>query len=88
MTPEAFEAATGLAPLECAALLCVSPGKWYDWRRGDRKVPPYIAASMRAHLLLHERGVTLRQLLPAAQQTQPAAAKRTRTGKEARRRSA
>lgn len=88
MTPADFEKATGLAPLECAALLKVSLGKWYDWRRGDRKVPPYIVSSMRAYLMLNERGVTLRQLLPAAQQTQPAAARRTRTGKEARRRSA
>lgn len=88
MKPKCFEESVGLTGPQCAVLLRVSVGKWYDWRRGDRKVPPYIAASMRAHLLLHERGVTLRQLLPAAQQTQPAAAMRTRTGKEARRRSA
>lgn len=88
MTPKCFEESVGLTGPQCAVLLRVSAGKWYDWRRGDRKVPPYIEASMKAYLMLHLRGVILRMLLPSAPATQPDEAMRTRTGKAARRRSA
>lgn len=57
MTPHQFEAAVGLSGYDCATLLLVSKSKWYAWSRGERDVPPYIVASMEAHLALHRAGL-------------------------------
>ncbi len=57
MTPQQFEAATGLSGYEAAHLLLVSKSKWYEWSGGGRALPPYIQASMEAHLALHRAGL-------------------------------
>lgn len=57
ITPRQFEAATGLSGYESANLLCVSKSKWYEWSAGGRPLPPYIQASMEAHLALHRAGI-------------------------------
>lgn len=67
MTPQQFEAATGLSGYEAANLLRVSKSKWYEWSKapgepGARELPPYILASMEAHLALH-RAELLRPLI-------------------------
>lgn len=67
MTPQQFEASTGLSGYEAANLLRVSKSKWYEWAKGagepgGRALPPYILASMEAHLALHRAGL-LRPLI-------------------------
>lgn len=62
ITPQQFEAVTGLSGYESANLLCVSKSKWYEWSAGGRPLPPYIQASMEAHLALHRAGL-LRQII-------------------------
>jgi putative SOS response-associated peptidase YedK len=57
MTPREFEKLTGLNGNECATLLRVSHSKWYEWRDGQRTVPPYIVASMEAHAALFRAGM-------------------------------
>lgn len=57
MTPQQFEAAVGLSGYDCATILRVSRSKWYAWANGERPLPPYIQASMEAHLALHRAGL-------------------------------
>ena len=57
MTPQQFEAATGLSGYAAANLLRVSKSKWYEWSAGSRVLPPYIEASMESHLALHRAGL-------------------------------
>lgn len=57
MSPSEFEAITGLSGYESAHLLRVSKSKWYEWSGGGRSLPPYIAASMEAHVALHRAGL-------------------------------
>ena len=35
----------------------VSRGKWYDYRRGDRKLPLYIQRSIEGHLQLSKSAI-------------------------------
>ena len=67
MTPKAFADALERlgVPLqkEAALFLKVSQSRISDYRNGSRKVPPYIEASLQAHLLLSEEQLaTLKQL--------------------------
>ena len=49
MRPADFEKKTGLSGYDAHRLLRVSKSKYYEWRRGERPIPPYIEASMEAH---------------------------------------
>lgn len=57
MTPNEFEAITGLSGYECSRILKVASSKWYEWRGGIRPLPAYIEQSMKAHARLHRAGI-------------------------------
>ncbi len=67
MTPKAFADALERLGVprqkEAALFLKVSRSRISDFRNGNRKIPPYIEASLQAHLLLSDEQVTtLKQL--------------------------
>ena len=57
MSPSEFENATGLSGYAAAKLIKASQSKYYEWRGGARSLPPYIAASLRAHALALNAGL-------------------------------
>lgn len=59
MTPQEFEARTGLTAYQAAHKLGVTKSKWYEWRQGVRPVPRYIRASMAAHAALADADLPL-----------------------------